>query len=244
MRAAHDRRAPAARCSSPCARQDRGNRARADREPAHGSLRRCTFRPVATSASKRAATLTPSPIRLSPSTTTSPRLMPMRNRMRLARASRRSVGRVASWISVAHRTASTGLANSAMTLSPALPKTRPAMLGDQPVDDLAMGLEGRKRALLVLAHQPAVADHIGCKDGSHSALNAIHGHCKLLRYGTSYGKRYAMRRGPNRPRSASEPGSSQRRLYGFSSNTFSGRLPPCASNGLVETLTLPRRMSA
>ena len=36
------------------------------------------------SASNRAATLTPSPMRLSPSTTTSPRLMPIRNRMRPA----------------------------------------------------------------------------------------------------------------------------------------------------------------
>ena len=79
---------------------------------------------------------------------------------------------------MAHRTASTGLANSAMTLSPALPKMRPSMVGDQPVDDLAMRLENRERSLLILAHQPAVADNVGCKDGGHSALNAIHGHAR------------------------------------------------------------------
>ena len=52
------------------------------------------------------------------------------------------------------------------------------MVRDQAVNDLAIGLEGGKRALLILAHEPAVADHIGCKDGSHSALNAIHGHAR------------------------------------------------------------------
>ena len=63
-----------------------------------------------------------------------------------------------------------------------------AMVGDQPIDDLAMGLQRRKRRLLILAHEPAVADHIGCKDGGHSALNAIHGHARprgssaILRY--------------------------------------------------------------
>ena len=52
------------------------------------------------------------------------------------------------------------------------------MVGDQPVDDLAVGLQRRKRRLLILAHEPAVTDHIGCKDGGHSALNAIHGHAR------------------------------------------------------------------
>ena len=61
-----------------------------------------------------------------------------------------------------------------MTLSPALPKIRPAWLRDQAVNDLAIGLEGGERSLLILAHEPAVADHIGRKDGSNSALNAIH----------------------------------------------------------------------
>jgi hypothetical protein len=32
------------------------------------------------------------------------------------------------------------------------------------------------RTFFILAHEPAEARHIGCKDGSHSALNAIHDH--------------------------------------------------------------------
>ena len=55
------------------------------------------------------------------------------------------------------------------------------MVGDQAVDDLTIGLERRERRLLILAHEPAVTDHIGCKDGSHSALNAIHGHARSRR---------------------------------------------------------------
>ena len=105
----------------------------------------------------------------------------MRNRMRFGSGKSAFRLSISNWISVAQRTASTGLANSAMTLSPALPKTRPRMVGDQAVDDLAMSLERRKRGLLILAHEPAVADHIGCKDGSHSALNAIHGHARSKR---------------------------------------------------------------
>ena len=69
------------------------------------------------------------------------------------------------------------------------PEDAATMVGDQPVDDLTMGLQRRKRRLLILAHEPAVADHIGCKDGGHSALNAIHGHARprgtssaILRY--------------------------------------------------------------
>jgi AraC-like DNA-binding protein len=52
------------------------------------------------------------------------------------------------------------------------------MANDQLVNNLAITLEGGKRSFLVLAHEPAVADHIGCKDGSHSALNAIHTHAR------------------------------------------------------------------
>ena len=76
-------------------------------------------------SSSRAAMLTPSPNRLPPSAMTSPRLTPMRRRIR--RSSERSALRpsMSVWIAIAQRTASTGLANSATTLSPALPKTRP-----------------------------------------------------------------------------------------------------------------------
>src|SRR5262245_42884018 len=50
------------------------------------------------------------------------------------------------------------------------------MMCDQAITDRAICLEGDKSAFLILAHQSAVPDHIGCKDGSHSALNAIHAH--------------------------------------------------------------------
>jgi len=53
------------------------------------------------------------------------------------------------------------------------------MARDQAINDLAIHLEDGKSAFLILAHQPAVTDHIGCKDGSHSALNAIHGHASF-----------------------------------------------------------------
>lgn len=53
------------------------------------------------------------------------------------------------------------------------------MVHNQPVNDLAIGSQGRKSTFLIPAYQPAVADHIGCKDGSHSALNAIRGHSQL-----------------------------------------------------------------
>ena len=69
--------------------------------------------------------LTPSP-KMSPSLTmTSPTLMPMRKRS--CRASSSGLLAMASccWMSVAHWTASKTLANSASTLSPAVPAMRP-----------------------------------------------------------------------------------------------------------------------
>jgi hypothetical protein len=48
------------------------------------------------------------------------------------------------------------------------------MDGDQAVNDRAVAVERGERRLLVLAHEPAVTDHIGRKDGSNPALNAIH----------------------------------------------------------------------
>ena len=63
-------------------------------------------------------------IRKDRSTATSPRLTPMRNRMRHGLGKLTLCLSMASWISVPQLTASTGLANSATILSPALPKMR------------------------------------------------------------------------------------------------------------------------
>src|SRR6516164_5966855 len=73
----------------------------------------------------RAATLTPSPSRSSPSSITSPRLTPMRNLTCRCSGNWSLRVRSAAWISVAHRTASTALPNSARIASPAVLKTRP-----------------------------------------------------------------------------------------------------------------------
>src|SRR5262249_17158457 len=53
------------------------------------------------------------------------------------------------------------------------------MARDQAVDNLTTHLESGKGSFLILAHQPAVAGDVGCKDGSQSALNTIHSHASL-----------------------------------------------------------------
>ena len=55
------------------------------------------------------------------------------------------------------------------------PEHPPLMLRNQPVNDLAMRPQGRKRPFLVPACQTAVTNCIGGEDGGHSALNAIQG---------------------------------------------------------------------
>jgi hypothetical protein len=75
--------------------------------------------------SSRTATLTASPIRSSPLSTTSPRLMPMRRTSWSFGPAGALAERIASWISSAARTASTGLTNSASRPSPVSLKTRP-----------------------------------------------------------------------------------------------------------------------
>jgi hypothetical protein len=56
------------------------------------------------------------------------------------------------------------------------------MLKDHRVQHVtAPGLEDGKSASLINTHQPAITNHIGRKDGSHSALNAIQRHASLLR---------------------------------------------------------------
>src|SRR5882757_2018294 len=67
-----------------------------------------------------------------PSTITSPRLMPMRNRMRCAWGGSGSWLEISCWISTAHCTASTTLANSAMTASPQVLTIRPSWRSTNP----------------------------------------------------------------------------------------------------------------
>ena len=54
----------------------------------------------------------------------------------------------------------------------------PGVVRNQAVNDRAVCLERGERRLLVLAHEPAVADYIGRKDGSNPAQKAIHGHAR------------------------------------------------------------------
>src|SRR5580704_4963233 len=103
----------------------------------------------------RAAMLTPSPSRFAPSTTTSPRCTPMRNCMRSPAGRSAFSAAIACWTAIAHSTASTALAKSASTLSPAV------VNGDQPVEDRPRGAQCPQRADLVQLHQMAVADDIG-----------------------------------------------------------------------------------
>jgi hypothetical protein len=81
--------------------------------------------PGSASASRRAATLTPSPKMSSSSTMTSPRLIPMRNLIRRSSDISGSRSAIPRWISAAQRTASTTLANSAKKPSPVFFTIRP-----------------------------------------------------------------------------------------------------------------------
>src|SRR5207245_1923745 len=66
-----------------------------------------------------------------------------------------------SWISIAQRTASTALENSASTASPAVLKMRPP---DEIVHHRAVGRKTPQRLFLVLGDEAAIARNIG--DGS------------------------------------------------------------------------------
>ena len=69
-----------------------------------------------------------------------------------------------SWISIAQRTASTALGNSASTASPAVLKMRPPDLAMKSSVTGAIGCQTPQRFLFVLGHQPAVAGNIGRKN--------------------------------------------------------------------------------
>ena len=79
---------------------------------------------------------------------------------------------------MAQRTASTTLANSASTLSPAVLAIRPRKASDQLVGDRPMRRQRGESRLLVERHQPAVAFDIGCEDGDQPA---IEGRCFHVR---------------------------------------------------------------
>jgi hypothetical protein len=66
-----------------------------------------------------------------------------------------------SWMSIAHRTASTALGNSARTASPAVLKMRPPYLAMKIVRHLPVGGKTPQRFFFILGNQPAVAGNIG-----------------------------------------------------------------------------------
>ena len=124
--------------------------------------------PGSESASSRAATLTPSPWISSPSITTSPRLMPMRNTISGV------LSRAASAVckSTLHDTASTALANSTSRPSPITLTMAAPPLGDLRVDNLfAQRPKGGQCAVLVRTDHARIADHVGGNNGCEPALH-------------------------------------------------------------------------
>src|SRR5258708_3805524 len=106
--------------------------------------------------SRRAATLTPSPKRSSPSTITSPRLTPTRNTMRRSAGSAHRVDHARE---LGEDAVAGGLEDAA------------ADLGHRRVGDLlAHPLQARERAFLVGAHHAAEADDVGGEDRRKSSL--------------------------------------------------------------------------
>ena len=125
--------------------------------------------------SSRAATLTPSPkmslafdhdiAEIDADAKLDPAVSAARSALRSA---------MPRWTSTAQRTASTTLRNSTSTPSPVVLTMRPLMLGDLRIEQRrAVRLELDERARLVRSHEPAVADHIGGKDGGEAALDAV-----------------------------------------------------------------------
>jgi hypothetical protein len=80
----------------------------------------------------------------------------------------------------AHRTASTVLAKSATTLSPAVFEDAAPVRGYQVADNGPICFQPRKRANLVAPHQPAVAGNVGSKDRSKFALYRVNRHALHL----------------------------------------------------------------
>ena len=78
-----------------------------------------------------------------------------------------------SWISIAQRTASTALGNSASTASPAVLKIRPPPLAMKSSVTCAIGRQTPQRLFFVLGNQPAVAGNIGRKNRRDLAFHEV-----------------------------------------------------------------------
>jgi len=98
---------------------------------------------------------------------------------------------ISSCTAIAHSTASTALAKSATTLSPAVLKMRPWCERDQSVDDGAAPLQPGERADFVARHQPAVAGNVGGENRGEFAFDRLDGHAWLL--STKYSKPHNRR---------------------------------------------------
>ena len=87
---------------------------------------------------------------------------------------------IARCTSTAQRTASTTLANSTSTPSPVVLTMRPRCSAILRIDQLArQAFSARERAVLVGAHQPAVADDIGGQDRREPPLDPLLGHKRV-----------------------------------------------------------------
>src|SRR6266851_198681 len=114
----------------------------------------------------------------SPSTITSPRLIPMRNSIRRSGGIFSFSALSVVWISTAHWTAFTTLANSASTLSPAELTNLPRCCSMR--ESISLRCEdSAKRRLLVVPHEAAIAEDIDTEYGGeltfqYSPLSATH----------------------------------------------------------------------
>ena len=122
--------------------------------------------PGSASCSRRAAMFTPSPWRSVPSTITSPRLTPMRTSMRWSSGRPAFRSAMPRWMSTAHSTASTTLAELGEKTVAHQLEDCAAMRRDRRLDKFSStGLKPLESSRLVQLHQTAVAGDVGGEDG-------------------------------------------------------------------------------
>ena len=117
--------------------------------------------------------LTASPSTSSPSTTTSPRLMPMRSTSRRAGDASACGSASSFWIATAQATASTTEPNSTSTPSPISLTMRPLCSATSgSITSARSALTAAIVAAFVRLDQPRIADHVGHHDGRQPPLDS------------------------------------------------------------------------
>src|SRR5215469_9556821 len=145
--------------------------------------------PGSARASNRAAMLTPSPSRLSPSTMTSPTWTPELHRL-VSGAARI----LCSYRGLHRNRALDGIDRAGEIGGDAVPggiENAAVVRRDQSVDDGAAPLQPGERADFVARHQPAVAGNVGGENRGEFAFDRLDGHAWLL--STKYSKPHNRR---------------------------------------------------